>query len=153
MRNGDLSEYLLPQNGGSANAIPQYPGNIIPADQITPWSKALLNYFYPLPNYGPPGAVSNNYLATFLIPIKSAQFDARIDENISAKHAVFFRYTYKNRRVTNYPNFPGSPGTPLVGNTSNPELDQALTGGYNWIVSPTIVNEIPRRVYALAPGH
>ncbi|HTS50953.1 MAG TPA: TonB-dependent receptor [Bryobacteraceae bacterium] len=141
MRNGDLSEYLLPQNGGADNALTGYPGNIIPSSQINPWSKALLNYFYPLPNYGPPGAVSNNYLATFLIPIKSAQFDARIDENISAKHAVFFRYTYKNRRVTNYPNFPGTPGTPLVGNTSNPEIDQALTGGYNWIVSPSLVNE------------
>jgi len=141
MRNGDLSEYLLPQNGGADNALTGYPGNIIPSDQINPWSKALLNYFYPLPNYGPPGAVSNNYLATFLIPIKSAQFDARIDENINSKHAVFFRYTYKNRRVTNYPNFPGTPGTPLVGNTSNPEIDQALTGGYNWIVSPSLVNE------------
>ncbi len=142
MRNGDLSEYLLPQNGGAANALTGYPGNIIPQGQINPWSKALLNTFYPLPNYGPPGAVANNYLGTFQIPIMSAQFDGRIDEIINSKHSVFIRYTYKNRRVTNYPNFPNTPGTPLVGETSQPEIDQALTGGYNWIVSPSIVNEL-----------
>ena len=142
MRNGDLSEYLLPENGGSANALTGYPGNIIPVGQINPWSKALLNTFFPLPNYGPPGAVANNYLATFQIPIMSAQFDGRIDEIINSKHSVFIRYTYKNRRVTNYPNFPNTPGTPLVGETSQPEIDNALTGGYNWIVSPSIVNEL-----------
>ena len=142
MRNGDLSEYLLPQNGGDANALTGFPGNSISPNLINPWSKALLNTFYPLPNYGPPGAVANNYLATYLIPIKSAQFDARIDENINSKHSVFVRYTYKNRRVTNYPNFPNTPGTPLVGETSQPEIDNALTGGWNWIVSPSIVNEL-----------
>ena len=142
MRNGDLSQYLLPENGGSANALTGYPGNIIPASQINPWSTALLNTFYPLPNYGPPNAVTNNYLATYAIPINSAQFDARIDEVISSKHLLFIRYTYKNRRVTNYPGFPGTPGTPLVGETSQPEIDNALTGGYNWIVSPSLVNEL-----------
>jgi hypothetical protein len=142
MRNGDLSQYLLPENGGSGNALTGFPGNQIPASMINPWSKALLNAFYPLPNYGPPNAVANNYLATFAIPINSAQFDARIDEIISSKHTVFVRYTYKNRRVTNYPGFPGSPGTPLVGETSQPEIDNALTVGYNWIVSPSLVNEI-----------
>ncbi len=121
MREGDLSQYLLPQNGGSANALTGFPGNKIPASMINPWSTALLNTFYPLPNYGPPNAVANNYLATFATPINSAQFDARIDEIISSKHTVFVRYTYKNRRVTNYPGFPGSQGTPLVGETSQPE--------------------------------
>jgi hypothetical protein len=142
MRSGDFSQYLLPQNGGSANALTGYPGNIIPASQISPWSTALLNTFYPLPNYGPPNAIANNYLATYAIPINSAQFDARIDEIINSRNTLFVRYTYKNRRVTNYPGFPGSPGTPLVGETSQPEIDNALTGGYNWIVSSSLVNEL-----------
>src|SRR5580658_922542 len=148
MRTGDLSEYLLPQNGGSANALTGFPGNQIPSNLITPWSTALLNTFYPLPNYGPPGAVANNYLATFAIPINSAQFDGRIDEVISAKHLLFVRYTYKNRRVTDAPG--GAPAsadaspltTPLVGETSFPEIDNALTVGYNWIISSSFVNEI-----------
>ena len=141
MRTGDLSEYLLAENGGSANALTGYPGNIIPKSLLNPWALAALNAFYPLPNYGPPGAVANNYLATYQIPILSAQFDGRIDELISAKHMLFARYTYKNRRVTNAPGGNGSPASPLVGETSQPEIDNALTVGYNWIVSSSLVNE------------
>jgi hypothetical protein len=150
MRTGDLSAYLntSPQIGGDGVALTGYPGNIIPASQINPWSLALLNTFYPLPNHGDPNAVVNNYIATYSIPIMSAQFDARVDEIISPKHLVFVRYTYKNRRVTDAPGVSPAnlqvqiPGTPLVGETSFPEVDNALTAGYNWIISPSLVNEI-----------
>jgi len=151
MRTGDLSQYLLPQNGGSANALTGFSGNKIPANMINPWSAALLNSFYPLPNTGDPNAVANNYLGTFLIPIKSAQFDMRVDEVISSKHMLFVRYTYKNRRVTDAPGSnpntsnanPTSPGFGLpIGDTSYPEIDNALTVGHNWIISPSLVNEI-----------
>ncbi len=142
MRNGDFSSYLSPANGGSANQLTGYPGNVIPQSQINPWSKALLNTFYPLPNYGDPGAVSNNYLANYSIPILSAQFDGRIDETISSNHLLFVRYTYKNRRVTLPPGGINSPASPLVGETSEPEIDNALTVGYSWIVSPNLVNEV-----------
>jgi hypothetical protein len=147
MRTGDLSQYLLPQNGGSADALTGYPGNMIPASMINPWSTALLNAFYPLPNYGPANAVANNYLGTFSIPILSAQFDMRVDEVINSKHLLFARYTYKNRRVTDAPGAVPSfanqnPASPLVGETSNPEIDNALTVGYNWVISPNLVNEV-----------
>src|ERR1700678_1189305 len=71
MRTGDLSAYLT--TGGAANQLTGYPGNIIPASALSPFSQRVLNTFYPLPNYGPAGAVANNYLATFPVPIKSAQ--------------------------------------------------------------------------------
>ena len=54
MRNGDLSSFLLAANGGGANQLTPYPGNIIPASQLNPFSQAILNHFYPLPNYGSP---------------------------------------------------------------------------------------------------
>lgn len=142
MRNGDFSSYLSPANGGAANQLTGYPGNVIPQNQINPWSKALLNEFYPLPNYGAPGAVANNYLANYSIPILSAQFDGRIDEAISSRHLLFVRYTYKNRRVTLPPGGINSPASPLVGETSEPEIDNSITVGYSWIVSPNLVNEI-----------
>jgi hypothetical protein len=143
MRNGDLSAYLDPSNGGSANQLTAYPGNIIPASQLSPYSQKLLNLFYPLPNYGPPNAVSNNYLATYFIPLNSAQWDIRLDENINPKHLVYARYTYKNRRILNIPTDPsGNPGSPLVGDTSSPEVYNALTVAYNWIISPNLVNEL-----------
>ena len=93
----------------------------------------MLNTFFPLPNYGRAGAIANNYLASFAIPINSAQGDARVDQMIGSKNLVFARYTYKNRRVTGIPSAPafsnpGTPSLPTVGLNSLPELDQAYGG-------------------------
>jgi hypothetical protein len=142
MRSGDLSPYLLPQNGGSANALTGYPNNQIPTSQLNPFTQAVLNRFYPLPNYGPPDAIANNYLAYFATPINSAQGDIRVDELITPKHLVYARYTYKNRRVTNAPtDSNGNISSPLVGAFTDPEVDSALTVAYNWVISPSLVNE------------
>jgi hypothetical protein len=147
MRNGDLSTYLSSANGGSANQLTGYPGNIIPSSQLSAYSQRVLNTFFPLPNYGPPGAIANNYLANFAIPINSAQGDARVDQMIGSKNLVFARYTYKNRRVTGIPTAPafanpGNPSLPAVGLNSLPELDQAMTVAWNYTITPTIVNEL-----------
>lgn len=142
MRNGDLSAYLSPANGGSSNALTGYPNNQIPTSQLNPFTQALLKNFYPLPNYGSPGLIANNYLATFADPINSAQGDVRIDEQLTSKHLIYARYTYKNRRVENPPYDPsGNIGSPYIGDTSQPEVDSALAIAYNWVISPTLVNE------------
>jgi hypothetical protein len=147
MRNGDLSTYLSAANGGAANQLTGYPGNIIPASMLSPYAQRVLSTFFPLPNYGPAGAVANNYLANFPIPINSAQGDARVDQMIGSKNLVFARYTYKNRRVQAVPIAPayanpGSPSLPSVGVNSIPEVDQALTIAWNYTISPTLVNEV-----------
>ena len=135
MRNGDLSAY--------SDQLTGYPNNIIPASQISPFSRKLLNLFYPLPNYGPPGAIANNYLASYAIPINSAQGDMRVDELITPKHLVYARYTYKNRRILTDPqDNSGNPSSPLLGSTSKPEIYNALTVAYNWVISPSLVNEM-----------
>ena len=143
MRNGDLSAFLLPQNStNGSNALVGYANNQIPASQLNPYSLALLNKFYPLPNYGDPTLVANNYLDSFSNPINSAQGDIRVDQIISPKHTIYARYTYKNRRVENPPLDPnGNIGSPYVGDTSQPEVDSALTVAYNWVISPSLVNE------------
>jgi len=147
MRSGDLSAYLNPANGGGANQLTGYPGNIIPASALSAYSQRVLNTFFPLPNYGTPGAIANNYLANFAIPINSAQFDGRVDQMIGSKNLVFARYTYKNRRVTGIPTAPafsnpGTPSLPTVGLNSLPELDEAMTIAWNSTISPTVVNEL-----------
>jgi hypothetical protein len=143
MRNGDLSVYLDPANGGSANALTGYPGNIIPQTQLNSFTQSLSNLIYPLPNYGPPGAIANNYLATYSTPINSAQDDIRLDQSISPKHLVYVRYTYKNRRITVPQEDPnGGTSTPLLGEVSTPQIYDALAASYNWIVSPSMVNEL-----------
>lgn len=143
MRNGDLSAYLSPANGGSANQLTPYPGNIIPPNLLNPFAQAVLNNFYPLPNYGPAGAIANNYITEYAIPINSAQGDVRIDQVITPKHLVYARYTYKNQRLTAAPtDSSGNPSSPLVGITQMPSVYNALTVAYNWLVSSAIVNEM-----------
>ena len=143
MRNGDLSGYLNSALGGDGVELTGYPGNIIPKSDLNAFSQKYLDLFYPLPNYGPPGAFVNNYLASYATPINSAQFDARVDHMITPKHMVYFRYTYKNRRLTNFPKDPnGDPGSPFPGSTSLPEIYNSFAGAYNWVISPSLVNEL-----------
>jgi hypothetical protein len=142
MRSGDLSAYLSPANGGAANLITGYANNKIPQSQLNPFTQAVLNRFYPLPNYGAAGAIANNYLATFDDPINSAQGDVRIDQVINSKQLIYARYTYKNRRVSGPPlDSNSNVSSPLVGIYDDPEIDSALAVAYNWMISPTLVNE------------
>jgi hypothetical protein len=145
MRGGDLSAYLSPSQGGSANQLTGYPGNIIPASQLNPYAQKLLNFIYPLPNYGASGAIANNYLAQYAIPIDSAQDDVRIDQNLGSKHAIFVRWTYKNIRKTipqEDADFPPNPSTPLLGGVSTPQIFNSFATSYNWIITPALVNEL-----------
>jgi len=145
MRTGDLSAYLSAANGGSANQLTGYPNNQIPAGQISAYSQAALNLFYPLPNYGAPGAVANNYLANFNIPIKSNQGDVRVDQYVGTKQQFYARYTYKNKRAFSEPFSNFGSGPPVIarqGANATPEVDQALTVAWNYTITPTLINEL-----------
>jgi len=145
MRDGDLSAYLSAANGGGANLLTGYPNNQIPASMLNPYSQRLLALLYPLPNYGPPGAISNNFVGTYQIPINSAQGDVRLDQSFGPKQFFFIRYTYKNRRIT-IPQqqgfYPSNPSTPALGGVSTPQIYNSLAASYNWVISPTVVNEL-----------
>ena len=146
MRTGDLSAYLsateTAANGGVPNIVQGYPGNIIPSSQLNPFALNVLNRFYPLPNYGDTSSPVNNYLATFLVPINSAQGDIRVDEQINSRNLIYARYTYKNRRVVNVPtDSSGNISSPSVGTFNAPEVDSALAVAYNWVINPSLVNE------------
>jgi Carboxypeptidase regulatory-like domain/TonB dependent receptor len=118
-------------------------GPVLAPTQISPLSAKILQYLYPLPNFGPPGATTNNYAAYFSDPINSSQGDLRLDQNISSRQQAFVHMTYKNRRLERPPfaSPPSSP-SPLSGAFSQPEIDYAISAGYTFIVSPTMVNEL-----------
>jgi hypothetical protein len=128
MRSGDLSAL---------------GGPVLAPSQISPLSKGILQYLYPLPNFGAPGATTNNYAAYFADPINSSQGDVRFDENISARQQAFVHMTYKNRRLQRAP-FAAPPSSPsaLLGAFSQPEIDYAVSAGYTFIISPTVVNDL-----------
>ena len=140
MRNGDLSAYLNPSLGGSPkNQLKGYPGDIIPQGQINPYSTRYLNFLYPLPNYGVPGSVVNNYLASYDTPINSAQGDLRLDQTLTSKQQIYGRFTYKNQRVLLAPG--NGFNSPLQGSTSEPQISEALVVAHNWTLTPSIINE------------
>jgi Carboxypeptidase regulatory-like domain len=152
LRNGDLSAYLSPGLGGAANELTGYPGNIIPASQLNSYSQKLMDLIYPLPNFGPSGAISNNYIGEYRIPIDSAQGDIRLDQMFGSKHSLFVRYSYKNRRITipqQQAFYPSAPSSPLLGGVSTPQIYNSLALSYNWVVSPSVVNEF-RAGFSLA---
>ncbi len=146
LRNGDLSAYLDPSQGGAANLLTGYPGNIIPTSQLNPYSQKLMNFIYPLPNYGAPGDIANNYLANYPDPINSSQADIRMDQSLGTKHMIFVRYTYKNRRITDSQRdgygSSSNPSSPLLGGVSKPEIYNSMATSYNWVISPSVVNEL-----------
>jgi len=112
-------------------------GPVLAPSQISPLSQKMLQYLFPLPNIGPPGATSNNLAAYFPTPINSAQADLRLDQQITSKQSVNFHATYKDRRVDAPSN-----GSASLGSFNQPEIDYALIGGYTYVISPTVVNEL-----------
>ncbi len=124
LRSGDLSVYGLGQ---------------VPISQISTVALAALKYLYPLPNIGPANAISNNYAVNFPTPVSSNQADFRLDQVISSKQTFFVRGTYKLKDITNAPL---STGTILSGGLQQPEFDYSFTGAYNYVISPTLVNEL-----------
>jgi hypothetical protein len=145
IRNGDLSAYLNTSVGGDGVLLNGYTNNQIPASQLNPYTQKLLDFLYPLPNYGPPGAIANNFLGTYAVPINSTQFDVRLDQSLGPKNMIFVRYTHKNRRITTPQGqgfYPSNPSTPLLGGVSRPEIYNSLATSYNWVISPSLVNEL-----------
>jgi hypothetical protein len=128
MRNGDLSAL---------------GGPVLSASEIAPLSAKILQYLYPIPNFGAPGATTTNYAAYFSDPINSSQGDLRLDQTISSRQQTFVHMTYKNRRLQRAP-FASAPSSPsaLLGAFSQPEVDYAISAGYTFIISPTLVNEL-----------
>lgn len=143
LRSGDLSYY--PAGTVRDLSGTPYSNNQVPDSAISPVSKAIMKYLFPLPNAGAPNAVVSNYIQNFPTPIKSDQGDIRLDQNATSKQQVFARFTYKVRQNQLLPcncTNPTSPtGSALGGAVQIPQHYWSLTGAYNYVVSPHIVNE------------
>jgi hypothetical protein len=139
LRSGNLSAYST--QIFNASGVP-YLNNQIPSSEINSVSAKVLSMYYPLPNFGAPGAISNNYQQNYSTPITSDQGDVRIDRNITSRQTIYARYSYKQRSVVTPPSSSASTGgSALVGTFRKPEKDTSLTVAYNYIITPTLFNE------------
>jgi hypothetical protein len=143
MRNGNLCAYLNGTQIYQPNGAP-IPCNAVPVSAL---AANVMKYLFPLPNTGPAGAFSNNYQVNFPAPISSNQADLRIDHRITSQQSVYARVTYKNRQVTSAPyancqGFCNTGGSPSLGPFSQPEQDSGMTVAYNYVIKPTLINEL-----------
>jgi len=116
---------------GQGSATP-FPGNIIPAAQISPQAVALLNYY---PHATTPGdTLLRNYIRQAVSPNDSTQFNQRIDWVESNKSSWFGRFSWGNDLQDSAGSFPG--GDTITSTT----VRQAVLANTR-ILSSSIVNE------------
>jgi hypothetical protein len=106
MRRGDFSELLAQgiqifdprtaQQVGARVVRTAFPGNIIPADRISPIAQQLLKY-YPEPNQ-PGNLGTNNYFSTNPRTDDFYSISTRVDHRLTDKQHMFVRYTRNNRK-------------------------------------------------------
>ncbi|HXZ42753.1 MAG TPA: carboxypeptidase-like regulatory domain-containing protein [Terriglobales bacterium] len=140
LRSGDLSAYSTP----ITNPFTGQPflNNQIPQSMISPFAQRTLQYLFPLPNTGGPNSLVNNYVDNFPTPISTNQGDVRVDQNIGTRHSVFARLTYKHVDQVDAPGTYYSDATPLIGPISFTYKYLNLAGGWNFIISSNVINEL-----------
>ena len=108
------------------------PGNRIPAEQINPVSKNILN-FYPRPNVG-----RNLFTSTEVLENNTNQFGGRIDHRLSASDEIFVRYLFSQSEVFNPLSINGAdvPGFPVADDIRSQNVMVSNTH----TLSPTLVN-------------
>ncbi len=127
------------------NTIPGGPGNPCSnsMDCINPVAKTLLNDYYPLPNANL-GIVNPafNYQTLTPIPSSSNGWDVRIDQSLTSKQQVYMRYSWKDVLISQSDNDTViSPANAFLPNDEAHEQNRSLTVSYNYVFSPTLLNE------------
>ena len=141
MRNGNFSATSIvvkdPLTGQP------FPGNVIPANRISPTAQKIMNYFWPLPNLA--GVTSQGGYGVFqqYMPEtrKRERFDFRVDQEAGAKNTIFARASYQLRDPRTFRFEAGTALTnmPLINDTLT---TYAMIGGWTSILTNTLVNEM-----------
>ena len=117
-----------------------FQGNQVPASRISPVSQKLQDFFFPLPNFGPPTLQSNNWRGQRLAQQGYTHFDnvdGRVDHNFGPRDIVFARGSM--RRL---PRWYFNPNTlPPVGRVDEIRNTRSAVISYTHTFTPTLLNE------------
>ena len=129
MRQGNFSE-VSAQLRNPRTGLP-YPGNIIPASDLDPIARRVLQEYFPAPNR--PGLAAN-LVGSRLANVNQDQILARVDQNIGNRARVYFRYNWQDEFVDNVEIIP------VVG-IKRPRKNTNYLGAYTHTISPNLLND------------
>jgi hypothetical protein len=116
-----------------------FPGNIIPANRISPVARAILSNpsLYPLPNRTVSGGVAGNFVGPTSTTTRAHQGDARLDWNASTNDKFFARFSYSTYDSKN-----DTRAFPLLLGNHQSGPFKNLAVNWNRVFSPSVVNEV-----------
>ncbi len=136
-RSGDFSGLKTPIIDPLTGA--QFPGNQVPASRIAPVSQKVQNFFYPLPNFGPPGLQSGNWRGQFPGQTGFTHFDdfgVRVDQNFSNGDKVYARVSYRRLPLT-----AREAVLPPIGQRDQLRGARSAVASWTHLFSPAVLNE------------
>src|SRR5688572_5356703 len=113
-RTGDLSEYgvnIFDPAAGAPGSRPQFPGNVIPTNRLSPQALRVLSLI-PLPNNGT--GTTNNFLAQGSELYNADSGDIRLDGRMSDRLNTFVRYSHARYNIEGPQAFGPGGGSELV---------------------------------------
>jgi Carboxypeptidase regulatory-like domain/TonB dependent receptor len=115
-------------------------GNVLPAPNA---SMTQLLGLLPMPNFGAPGDVANNFAAAFSEKFDSDQYDGRVDYNASEKIQFFGRYSIANFTKESPGAYGQLAGGPSAFHFAGRSLarNQSLALGWTYSLNPTLITD------------
>ncbi|HET9696805.1 MAG TPA: carboxypeptidase-like regulatory domain-containing protein [Terriglobales bacterium] len=137
VRTGQIFDPATTTTVGGVPCRTAFAGNIIPANRISAVAKKVLG-FVPLANRASDcGIICNNYQLISAKEPRDTTMTVKVDMNVSEKGKAFFSYSSRDQEVLN-----GNPvlPPPLDPNFFNSNFTHYLRFGYDYAISPTLLN-------------
>jgi len=145
-RAGNLNDLGInvydPSSGSTPATRTQYPGNIIPANQLSPQAVSLINLL-PLPNK-PAAPNQPNYQGSGSLSLQEDSFNVRGDDYVTQKLHAFGRYSQQRFNLTAPAIFGLAGGTGFDASNfagTSYSLNRSIAAGFDYVVSPTLVSD------------
>jgi outer membrane receptor protein involved in Fe transport len=145
-RRGDLSAYgvnIYDPLTGDPSQRQQFPGNVIPADRLSPQAQNLLNLL-PEPNApGTENGTRNNYIAQGSEEFNADQFNVRLDGRLSPSLNIFGRYSYAKYSLSGPVAFGEGGGAELstLGGDSKVK-NHSVAAGFDYTLNSTTILDL-----------
>lgn len=135
-RNGDFSGITAPVLDPTTRQ--PFAGNRIPASRLNATSVAIQNRFYPMPNFGDPGATPNqNHRVNLSLPaMKQDYYMIRGDHRFTDRDSVMARYTLQDFKTDSFMS-----ALPTIPAGYAMRKNHAVTLSYTHTFTPGLLNE------------